>query len=104
MGAFRKNAGQVVPSPLGAVVSMTAMHVRLGGSTVPDDVVLAAPASRSLDAPRLGLSFQRDSGEPVGLSAFMVVRGATVTGIDPDRKAEACPGGCASDGVCATAG
>ena len=83
-GAPRKYVVKVEPSPLGAVVSMTAMRLSLGLSTVSDDVVLPAPACRIFDAPMLGLALRRDSGEPVGaFRVLLLVRGTTVTDVDP---------------------
>ena len=83
-GAQRKYIVKLEFSPMGAVVSMTAMRLSLGLSTVSDDVVLPAPASRIFDAPMLGLALRRDSGEPVGaFRVLLLVRGTTETDVDP---------------------
>ena len=61
---------KVEPSPLEAVLSMTAMRLCLGLSAVSDEVVAPAPAERVLDEEMLGLALKRDEADPLG--AFRV--------------------------------
>ena len=74
---------KIDPTPLKAVVSMTAMRLSLGLSNVADDAVLAAPAARLLEAPLPGLAARRDSGAPFGAHrVLLLVEGTEETDCD----------------------
>ena len=82
-GVTRRYVAQVEPAPLQAVVSMTAMRLSLGLSHVTDDVVLATPVGRLLDAPLLGLAARRDRGAPIGAHrVLLLVEGTEDTDCD----------------------
>ena len=82
-GVIKRYVVKIEPTPLEAVVSMTAMRLSLGLSHVTDDVVLATPVGRLLDAPLLGLAARRDRGAPIGAHrVLLLVEGTEDTDCD----------------------
>ena len=82
-GVTKKYIVKVDQSALDAVVSMSAMRMTLGLSSVSDDVVMPAPADRILDEPMLGLALKRDEAQPLGaFRVLLLVQGTQETKMD----------------------
>ena len=88
-GVTKRYIVTVEPTPLGATVSMTAMRLSLGRSTVAEDAVLSVPVDGLLDAPLVGLAAKRDTNGPLQAHrVLLLVEGTEETNCDPIDSAE----------------
>ena len=79
-GVTRRYVATAELAPLEAVVSVGAMRLSTGLSTISGDVVSPGPASRLHDAPMIGMALARDQGEPLGAHrVLLLVRGTQGT-------------------------